>query len=125
MVGTVKSPERSLAARISNRVRELSLERDLRLDLTLSGRARRAGLGAGEVLEQVVDLLVDSARLSADIHHMSLDLRYLPDGLHLRLEHDAALNSEARERVEDGALAAFEAVGALGGSLSLSAGRGF
>src|SRR5437870_12632186 len=125
MVATTDVTISSLATRLANRARDLAEERDLDIDISLSGRPQDTSRRAGEVMERVVDLVLESARSAEEIHHLALDIGYLADGLRLRLEHDAALQPEARARVEEDALAAFEVIGALGGGLSISAGRGF
>src|SRR5919204_1439056 len=125
MVATTGITTSSLATRLANRVRDLAEERDLDIDIRLSGRPQATPRRAGEVLERVVDFVLESVRSAEDIHHLALDIGYLADGLRMRLEHDAALQPEARARVEEDAFAAFEAIGALGGGLSIWAGRGF
>src|SRR5438876_9442358 len=106
MVATTDIRTSSLATRLANHVRDLAEERDLDIDIRLSGRPQDTTRHAGEVLERVVDLVLESARSADEVHHLALDLSYLADGLHLRLEHDAALQPEARARVEEDALAA-------------------
>src|SRR4051794_37860383 len=118
----------SLASHLSGRVRRLAEERDLNLDLRLSGAPwpmpEQAAGGVEEVLEQVVGLIVDSAASSTEVHHLALYLTFTADALQLALEHDAALERAARARLEEDAVAAFDAIGSLGGTLSLSTGRG-
>ena len=66
MVATTGIEVSSLATRLANRVRDLAEERDLDIDVRLSGRPQATTRPAGEILERVVDLVLESARSADD-----------------------------------------------------------
>src|SRR5438105_1174615 len=128
MVAISTQHDSSPASRLSGRVRRLAEERDLDLDLRLSGPqwlmpAQAAG-AVEEALDQVVALIVNSVASSTELHHLALYLTFMADGLQMAVEHDATLDREARARLDEDAVAAFDSIGRLGGTLSLPTGRG-
>lgn len=117
--------EASLASALAAQVRSVAEGRDLSLDIGLRGRPQPVALEAREALQETIDAVLSSIEDAEVAHHLALEIAYLDDSMQVRVEHDAALEPGARARVEDGVLENFERIGGLGGSLSLSAGRGF
>jgi DNA-binding CsgD family transcriptional regulator len=66
-----------------------------------------------------------SAQAATDIHHLSLELAFDDSSLGVRVEHDADLPPAHRREAEQAVLASYDRIGALGGSLALSSGRGY
>src|SRR5438045_1925525 len=125
MVTAREAPEISLASSLSAQARNIAEERDLDLDISLSGKSQPLARDASAALQDTADAMLASIGPVETVHHLALEIAYLEDSLHVRIEHDAALGAEARASVEERVLGNFDRIGGLGGSLSLSAGRGF
>jgi ATP/maltotriose-dependent transcriptional regulator MalT len=69
--------------------------------------------------------ILDSARAVAEMHHLALELAFEDSSVSVRMEHDAELDSRERADTEQAVLESYERIGAAGGSLSLSSGRGY
>ena len=106
-------------------VRSLSDERDVDLDLRLLGRPVELEEQARETLGRTVGAVVDSARAAHELHHAALEMAYNPDGISVRVEHDGTLDADTRQRAERAIFSSYTDIGALGGTLALSSGRGF
>lgn len=106
-------------------VRSLADEREVDLDLRLLGRPAELEEHVHSILIQAVEAVVDSARSAGELHHAALELSYSNDGISVRVEHDGTINSDARRAAEQRIFASYGEIGELGGTLSLSSGRGF
>jgi ATP/maltotriose-dependent transcriptional regulator MalT len=106
-------------------VRSLADEREVDLDLRLLGRPAELEPRAREVLSETVGAVVASARSARELHHAALQLSYTPDALSVRVEHDGTLDIDSRQATERSIVSCYAEIGALGGTLSLSSGRGF
>ncbi|MEO5951227.1 MAG: LuxR C-terminal-related transcriptional regulator [Chloroflexia bacterium] len=106
-------------------VRSLADEREVDLDLRLLGRPTELDERAHDILSLTVGAVVDSARSARELHHAALELSYTADGISVRVEHDGNIDSEARQTAERRIFSSYGDLGELGGTLSLSSGRGF
>src|SRR5215218_618435 len=106
-------------------VRSLADEREVDLDLRLLGRPTELEDRAHSILVQTVGAVVESARSARELHHAALELSYSNDGISVRVEHDGTIDSDARQLAERHIFATYGEIGELGGTLSLSSGRGF
>jgi ATP/maltotriose-dependent transcriptional regulator MalT len=106
-------------------VRSLADERDVDLDLRLVGRPADLGERARDILAETVGAVVTSARAASELHHAALELAYNQGGLSVRVEHDGTLDAGSRQLAERAIFACYADIGALGGTLALSSGRGF
>ena len=106
-------------------VRSLADEREVDLDLRLLGRPAELEVSARDVLSKTVGAVVASARSARELHHAALQLSYTSDALNVRVEHDGTLDTDNRQVAERSIFSCYADIGALGGTLSLSSGRGF
>lgn len=106
-------------------VRSLADEREVDLDLRLLGRPAELDGRARGILGETVGAVVDSARAARELHHAALELTYNPDSISVRVEHDGTLDADTRQQAERSIFSCYTDIGALGGTLSLSSGRGF
>jgi DNA-binding CsgD family transcriptional regulator len=106
-------------------VRSLADEREVDLDLRLLGRPAELDERARDILAQTVGAVVESARSAQELHHAALELSYSNDGISVRVEHDGTLDPETRKAAERSIFSCYGEIGGIGGTLSLSSGRGF
>lgn len=106
-------------------VRALADEREVDLDLRLLGKPEILPHETREVLLEVVGLVVESAREAGELHHSALEVSYGTESVSIRIEHDGTLANEQRVQAEMAVLARYGDIGALGGTLALSSGRGY
>jgi DNA-binding CsgD family transcriptional regulator len=119
----VESP--SVVADLWGAVRELTEARDVDLDLRLTGRPAEIPQRARNLIMQALEPILRSARTAAEMHHLALELSFEDTALSVRLEHDAGLSPGDRRATEQAVLAAYGSIGAVGGSLAISSGRGY
>jgi len=115
----------SLSGDLAARVQALALERDLHFDLSLSGRPRALPEHAALALTAALDDLLVTVGSSSDVHHIGLTVAFEEDQMRLRLEHDGSFAPAMRPYLEALVYGHYERIGALGGSLNVSAGRGY
>jgi DNA-binding CsgD family transcriptional regulator len=115
----------ALVAALWSDVRALADEREVDLDLRLLGRPTELPEGARHVVIEVVSGVVESARSVAELHHVALEVAFGAESVSVRIEHDGALVTDQRLRAESVILAKYGEVGAVGGTLVLSSGRGY
>ncbi len=125
MLAAERETNSSLVSDLWAQVREVASARDLDLNVNLQGKPQRIASQARSVLRRVVDTGVASVRASQELHHLAVEVAYLADGLHVRFEHDGAFEAGVKADVEAAIVGEYDRVGDLGGSLSLSSGRGF
>src|SRR5262245_61792294 len=125
MFGQVTTRGDELVNRLVERVRELADSRDLELDLNLSGRPVEVGGRMAESVTEAVVGAVDAAGLASELHHLGLAVDFRASELYLKLEHDGAFDADLRRRVEEMAVSVYRLIGALGGGVAFSLGRGF
>ena len=106
-------------------VSELTDARDVDLDLRLTGRPADVAPRSRALILDALAPVLSSARSTAEMHHLALELSFADSALSVRLEHDAELTPVARRATEQAVLASYARIGAAGGSLSLSSGRGY
>jgi DNA-binding CsgD family transcriptional regulator len=106
-------------------VRVLADRPELDLDLRLLGKPDDIASDAREILSVAVGAVIESASSASELHHLALELGYHADSLTVRIEHDGTLDGAARSATEQRIFAHYADIGALGGTLSLSSGRGF
>ena len=106
-------------------VRSLADEREVDLDLRLLGRPAQLEERSRGILAETVGAVVDSARAAHELHHAALELVYNPTGISVRVEHDGTLDADTRQAAERAIFACYAEIGTVGGTLSLSSGRGF
>lgn len=106
-------------------VRSLADEREVDLDLRLLGRPAELDVRARGILSQTVGAVVESARAARELHHAALELSYNADNISVRVEHDGTMDSDTRQTAERSIFSCYGDIGGIGGSLSLSSGRGF
>jgi len=106
-------------------VRTLADRRDVELDLRLLGKPGDLSPKSREILSMTVASVIESAGSAAELHHLGLEVGYQADSLSVRIEHDGTLDAPTRSAIEQDILTHYADIGALGGSLALSSGRGF
>ncbi len=106
-------------------VRSLADEREVDLDLRLLGRPSEVGGRGREILADTVGAVVASARSARELHHAALELSYSDEALNVRVEHDGTLDAGSRAATERAIFSCYADIGMLGGTLSLSSGRGY
>ena len=77
------------------------------------------------MLSRTVGSVINSATTAQVLHHLALELSYQADSLSVRIEHDGTLDARTRSVTEQEIFSCYGDIGSLGGTLSLSAGRGF
>ncbi|MEP6775145.1 MAG: LuxR C-terminal-related transcriptional regulator [Chloroflexota bacterium] len=115
----------TLVATLWSDVRALADEREVDLDLRLFGKPTDIAGATQDVVAEVVKLVVESARSAAELHHGALEVAFGAESVSVRIEHDGTLGSGQRSRAENLILTKYGEVSALGGTLSLSSGRGY
>jgi DNA-binding CsgD family transcriptional regulator len=120
---TIRGDE--LVDRLVGQVRELADSRELELNLNLGGRPVEVGSRVSGAVTDAVAGALDAAALAPDLHHLGFDLDFRPGELYLKVEHDGALDAGLRRHVEEMAVAIYRGIGALGGAVGFSLGRGF
>ncbi len=115
----------TLFSELHAQVRRVAEELDLGLTLSVNGQPQAIPAPARQALLTALDSLLSSARSAQEIHSIALEVAYLPDGLHVRIEHDGTFEPAARAGIETSILQNYDAVGRLGGGMSLASGRGF
>lgn len=106
-------------------VRALADDREVDLDLRLLGKPKDLPVDTRRLLVQVMGLVVDSARGASELHHIALELSFAPESLNIRIEHDGMMSNEQRVDAERAILSRYGDIGAVGGTLALSSGRGY
>lgn len=115
----------TLVAALWSDVRALADEREVDLDLRLLGRPTELADGARNVVIEVVSAVVESARSAGELHHVALEVAFGADSVSVRIEHDGMLGAVLRTRAEGVILANYGEVGEVGGTLTMSSGRGY
>jgi DNA-binding CsgD family transcriptional regulator len=115
----------ALVAALWSDVRALADEHEVDLDLRLVGRPTEIEARTGDVVAEVVGAMVQSARAAEELHHAALEVAFGAESVSIRLEHDGALGNIQRSTAENSILAKYGDVGAVGGTLALSSGRGY
>lgn len=115
----------ALVTALWSNVRALADEREVDLDLRLLGGPTEIADRTQDVVAAVVSMVVESARTAAELHHVALEVAFGAESVSVRIEHDGTLGSGQRSSVESVILAKYGEVGAVGGTLSLSSGRGY
>jgi ATP/maltotriose-dependent transcriptional regulator MalT len=119
----VESP--SVVAELWSAVRELTDARDVDLDLRLTGKPADLPRQARTLVMDALAPVLSSARVATEMHHLAVELSFEDASLSVRLEHDAELSPAERRDTEQAVLASYDRIGAAGGSLALSSGRGY
>jgi DNA-binding CsgD family transcriptional regulator len=114
-----------LVSDLWSQVRALADTREVDLDLRLLGKPGDVSPEAREILGHTVEAVIQSASTAHELHHLALELTYQPDALSVRIEHDGTLDSTTRSTTEQEIFSFYGDIGALGGSLAISSGRGF
>lgn len=114
-----------LVSDLWTQVRNLADRRDVELDLRLLGKPGDLSSSAREILSSTMASVIESAGGAEELHHLGLELSYQADSLSVRIEHDGTLDGPTRSLTEQDILAHYADIGALGGTLALSSGRGF
>jgi DNA-binding CsgD family transcriptional regulator len=114
-----------LVSELWSQVRALADTREVDLDLRLLGKPADLSLDAREILGRTLNSVIESAASAQELHHLALEVSYQVGALSVRIEHDGTLDSRTRSTTEQEILACYGDIGALGGALSLSSGRGF
>ena len=126
MADVASSADRSaLVTALWADVRALADEREVDLDLRLLGKPADLPDETRNAVVEIVSQVADSARTAADLHHVALEVAFGGDSVNVRIEHDGMLETEQSFIAESGLLARYGEVGALGGTLALSTGRGY
>jgi DNA-binding CsgD family transcriptional regulator len=120
-----RSPTTLLVSELWSQVRALADSREVDLDLRLLGKPADLSRDARDILSSALNAVIESAASAQELHHFALEVDYQPSSLSVRIEHDGTLESRTRASTEQEILACYGDIGALGGSLSLSSGRGF
>jgi DNA-binding CsgD family transcriptional regulator len=120
-----RTPTATLVSELWAQIRALADHREVDLDLRLLGKPADIAPSAREVLSRTVGSVIESASTAEELHHLALELSYQGDALSVRIEHDGTLDTRTRSSTEQEIFSCYGDIGALGGSLSLSAGRGF
>ena len=115
----------TLVAALWSDVRALADEREVDLDLRLLGRPTELADGARNVVIEVVSAVVESARSAGELHHVALEVAFGAANVSVRIEHDGMLGTDLRTRAEGVILANYGEVGEVGGTLTMSSGRGY
>lgn len=115
----------SLVADLWSSVREITEARDVDLDLRLTGKPASVPPSSRRLLTDALAPMLASARVASEMHHLALELAFEDATVSVRLEHDAELGPGDRRDTEQAVLASFDRIGAAGGSLALSSGRGY
>ncbi len=115
----------SLVGGLVEQVRELADNRELELDINLSGKPVEVGAPVAEALNLSVSDALEAAHMTQDLHHMALVVDYRSDGLYVKLEHDGTFDTTSRSHAEEIVIAVYNRLGLLGGSVAFSLGRGF
>ena len=124
MFGQVTTRGDELVNRLVERVRDLADGRDLPLDLGLSGRPVDIGGRVAEFVEEAVARALDAAGMAPELHHLGFAVDFRAGELYLKVEHDGAFDAESRRGVEEMAVSVYRLIGALGGGVVFSLGRG-
>jgi DNA-binding CsgD family transcriptional regulator len=106
-------------------VRALADSREVDLDLRLLGKPEDVPPDGRDVLSHTVEAVIQSASTAQELHHIALELNYQPDALSVRIEHDGTLDAQSRSATEQDIFSCYGDIGALGGMLAISSGRGF
>ena len=115
----------ALVAALWSDVRGLADEREVDLDLRLLGKPMDLTGRSRDVVLDVVGEVVESARSAAELHHVALEVAFGAASVSIRIEHDGMLGTDQRLKAESLVLAKYGEVGAVGGTLALSSGRGY
>jgi ATP/maltotriose-dependent transcriptional regulator MalT len=116
---------RSLVAELWSRVRSITDARDVDLDLRLTGMPADVPGRARSLIVDALEPVLSSAQAAGDMHHLALELAFEGAALNVRIEHDAELTPVDRRDTEQAVLESYAQIGAAGGSLALSSGRGY
>jgi ATP/maltotriose-dependent transcriptional regulator MalT len=114
-----------LVSELWSQVRALADSREVDLDLRLLGKPADVSPDARDILGSTINAVIESAAEAQELHHLALEVSYQASALNVRIEHDGTLAPGTRSSTEEQVLACYGDIGALGGSLSLSSGRGF
>jgi DNA-binding CsgD family transcriptional regulator len=114
-----------LVSELWSQVRALADSREVDLDLRLLGKPADVSPEARDILSSTINAVIESAASAQELHHLALEVGYQATALSVRVEHDGTLDSTTRSSTEQEILGCYGDIGALGGSLSLSSGRGF
>jgi DNA-binding CsgD family transcriptional regulator len=114
-----------LVATLWSDVRALADEREVDLDLRLLGKPAELREETQKVVASVVGRVVASAREAGELHHAALEVSFGTESVSVRFEHDGMLDAASRAAVESAILSGYGEIGAVGGSLALSSGRGY
>jgi DNA-binding CsgD family transcriptional regulator len=115
----------ALVAALWSDVRALADEREVDLDLRLIGRPTEIEARTADVVAEVIGAMVESSRSAEELHHAALEVAFGAESVSIRLEHDGTLGNRQRSTAESTILAKYGEVGAVGGTLALSSGRGY
>ena len=119
----VESP--SLVTELWGAVRSITDAREVDLDLRLTGKPAPVPSNVRTLVREALAPMLTSAREAPEMHHLALELSFEDSTVSVRLEHDAELSQGDRRESEQAMLASYERIGAEGGSLTLSSGRGY
>jgi len=115
----------TLAGRLVTRVQEGADALDIKLDLSLTGRPRTLSEHVEQAIEEAARQMLEAADASDEIHRIRLAVEFREAELYVSLDHDGTLEQAARARTEVAVLDVYELLGAMGGGVSFSTGRGF
>jgi ATP/maltotriose-dependent transcriptional regulator MalT len=119
----VESP--SLVTELWGAVRSITDAREVDLDLRLTGKPAPVPSNVRTLVRDALSPMLRSAREAPEMHHLALELAFEDTTVSVRLEHDAELSPDERRDSEQAVLASYDRIGAQGGSLALSSGRGY
>ncbi|MEO8284957.1 MAG: LuxR C-terminal-related transcriptional regulator [Chloroflexota bacterium] len=114
-----------LVSELWSQVRALADQREVDLDLRLLGKPGDISSDAREILSRSMNAVLQSAFSAGELHHLALELTFQADALSARIEHDGTIDPVGRSATEQEIFSHYTDIGAMGGSLSLSSGRGF
>jgi ATP/maltotriose-dependent transcriptional regulator MalT len=116
---------RSLVTELWSRVRSITGAREVDLDLRLTGKPVDIPAQARHIILDALEPVLASAQAAGEMHHLALELAFEDSSLSVRVEHDAEVSPGDRRDSEQAVLGSYERIGAAGGSLALSSGRGY
>ena len=112
-------------AELVSEVRTLADSRRLNLDLSLQGRPHSVSQRVESSVVEAVHTALEIASLSEELQSLSLSVEYRDSGIYIKIDHDGTFDAASRAAAETSVVSTFARLGASGGGVVFSLGRGF
>jgi DNA-binding CsgD family transcriptional regulator len=121
----VPQPSSSIAGTLATRIQALAIERDLDFDISLSGKPLALPESVALAVTAAIDDLLVTVDGSSDVHHLGLAIAFSEELVRVRFEHDGSFAPAMRPYLDALVYGHYERIGGFGGTLTVSAGRGY